>query len=186
MAGPGARPGGPPPTAKPDNRHFRDYPLTGRAANMPKSTKMTQSSLSKALARLISCLSVRLSQGLAQPLLLPLAPIQKKREPPEHPREYALGLGGRTIALRRTSSTIFHRTEKIAVQLGLSAMVGPCFSNVHVKRKILFDLLDRSGVKRMGPSRRFSMITSMQERRSPRWSRALTSAFAQMSMRPTG
>jgi hypothetical protein len=121
----------PPPTAKPDNRHFRDYLLTGRAADMPKSTKMTQSSLSKALARLISCLSVRLSQGLAQPLLLPLAPIQ-------------------------------------------------------IKRKILFDLLDRSGVKRMGPSRRFSMITSMQERRSPRWSRALTSAFAQMSMGPTG
>jgi hypothetical protein len=26
----------PPPTAKPDNRHFRDYPLTGRAADMPK------------------------------------------------------------------------------------------------------------------------------------------------------
>ena len=98
----------------------------------------------------------------------------KKREPPEHTREYALDLGGRTIALRRTSSTIFHRTEKIAVQLGLSAMVDPCFSNVHVNRKILFDLLDRSGVKRMGPSRGFSMITSMEERRSPRWSRALT------------
>ena len=47
-------------------------------------------------------------------------------------------------------------------------------------------LLFHDGVKRMGPSRRFSMITSMQERRSPRWSRALTSAFAQMSVGPTG
>jgi len=29
------------PTAKPDNRHFRDDPLSGPAADMPKSTKMT-------------------------------------------------------------------------------------------------------------------------------------------------
>jgi hypothetical protein len=29
--------------AKPDNRHFREYPLTGHAADMPKSTRMTQS-----------------------------------------------------------------------------------------------------------------------------------------------
>jgi hypothetical protein len=29
--------------AKPDNRHFRDYPLTGHAADMRKSTRMTQS-----------------------------------------------------------------------------------------------------------------------------------------------
>src|SRR5260370_41720749 len=28
---------------KPDNRHFRDYPLTRHAADMPKSTLMTQS-----------------------------------------------------------------------------------------------------------------------------------------------
>src|SRR3984893_17552057 len=28
--------------AKPDNRHFRDYPPTGRDANMPKSTQMTR------------------------------------------------------------------------------------------------------------------------------------------------
>jgi len=27
---------------KPDNRHFRDQPLTGHAADMPKSTQMTQ------------------------------------------------------------------------------------------------------------------------------------------------
>src|ERR1700676_2875430 len=27
--------------AKPDNRHFRDYPLTGHAAGMSKSTRMT-------------------------------------------------------------------------------------------------------------------------------------------------
>jgi hypothetical protein len=27
--------------AKPDNRHFRDCPLTGHAADMPKSTRMT-------------------------------------------------------------------------------------------------------------------------------------------------
>ncbi len=26
-----------------DNRHFRDYPVTGHAADMPKSTRMTQS-----------------------------------------------------------------------------------------------------------------------------------------------
>jgi hypothetical protein len=25
----------------PDNRHFRDYPVTGNAAGMPKSTRMT-------------------------------------------------------------------------------------------------------------------------------------------------
>jgi hypothetical protein len=30
------------PAKKPDNRHFRDYPLTGHAADMPKSTRMTQ------------------------------------------------------------------------------------------------------------------------------------------------
>src|SRR5260221_7619207 len=28
---------------KSDNRHFRDYPSTGHAADMPKSTLMTQS-----------------------------------------------------------------------------------------------------------------------------------------------
>src|ERR1700694_1887631 len=32
-----------PSTGKPDNRHFRDYPVTGHAVDTPKLTRTTQS-----------------------------------------------------------------------------------------------------------------------------------------------